>query len=417
MKFLMKILIIVLVILISLFITIYIFVNIKGKELLVQKLEDALKEDVSIGYVGLKIPLSLEVRKLKIGELADVDYIYASPSLFGLLVGKIIINEVRVLKPEISWERGAAANEVTKNEPINNIEKDLNRAKEITNSPRTNQQQLPAIIIRHLRVKEGLINFTDRVISDSGIQMTLREVLLDIDNLSLFPKSTVTNFQLNAKIPWQEDSGEGTVYASGWVDLYKKDVEARLEIDDIDGVYLHPYYSKWVDLENSRIKEASLNLISDIKGQNNELVAKCRLELTDIKFSPRPPDQPEHKAEKIATAVLGIFRAINQGRIVLNFTIRTKIDKPSFNFDSINEAVDNTISKAIQSDKVKIEDAALLPGRFFEGVTKGTTGATKAIINGALSVGKSLKDAFIDSLKTEQESEEGGSQQGNPLQE
>jgi len=88
-----------------------------------------------------------------------------------------------------------------------------------------------------------------------------------------------------AEIPWREDSGEGIVYTSGWVNLYRKEMQARLEIEGIDGISLHPYYTKWVDLENSRIEQAKLNFFSDVQGMNNEIVAQCRLELTDIEFS------------------------------------------------------------------------------------------------------------------------------------
>ncbi len=370
--------------------------------------------------MGLKIPLALEIKELNIEELANVDYIYISPNLFGLLFGKIILNEVKVSKPQINWQRGLPADEavkeVAKNEQVNNTEVALAQTKEILNPSKVENKLSAPIIIKSLSVKDGIINFTDRAISESGIQITLREVLFNVDNLYLFPKSVLTNFNLTAKIPWQKDSNVGTVYVSGWVNLYKKDMQARLEVEGIDGVYLYPYYSNWVDLENARIEEASLNFISDIQGQSNDIVAKCRLELTDIKFKPRPPEQPEHKAEKITTVVLGIFRALNQGKIVLNFTIRTKLDNPEFKFDSISKAVDETINQAIKTDKVKIEDVALLPARFFEGMASKASGATKAIINGAVSVGKSLKDAILGALGTEKEQEEASTQKEDFIQ-
>ncbi len=405
MKLFIKILIIVLAILVLLFSAARIFVALRGKALLTQKLEDALKKDVSIGYLGLRKILALEIRGLTIEKLAKIDYIYASPSLSGLLRGKIILNELRVVRPEINWERRLSADEPSKNEPIS-TGKALSPAQEApnqskVNTSKTENRRSTPIVIKSLNVKQGTISFIDRTVSESGVRIILKEVLLDVDNLYLFPKSVFTNFQLTAKIPWQGGSEEGSVYASGWINLYKKDMQARLEIDGIDGIQLYPYYSYWVDLENSRIEKANLNFSSDIQGLNNEITAQCRLELTDIKFKPRPPDQPEHNAEKVATTVLGIFRALNQGRIVLNFTIKTKMDKPEFKLDSISQAVNDTISKAVASDKVKIEDVVLLPGRLLEGVAKGTTGATKAIIDGALSVGKSFKDAILDALKTD----------------
>jgi hypothetical protein len=408
MKLWIKILIAILIILLLFSMAAYIFVVIKGKALLVQKLQDVFKKEVSVGQLGVKIPLNIEIRDLKIKELANISYIYVSPSIFGLLRGGIILNEVMVLRPEVSWQRRLSNQRTIKNNPTDNptnnmeISRALAQTKQILNSPRVREKQVRPIIIKYLSVKDGEVNFYDRTIAEPGIQITLKNVSLDINNLYLYPKSAFTDFQLEAKIPWQEGQAEGMVFASGWMNLYKKDMQARLEIEGIDGVYLHPYYAKWVDLENARIKEAVLNLTSDIQSQNNDLIAKCRLELTDIKFRPRPPEESEHRAEKITTVVLGIFRALNQGRVVLNFTIRTKMDRPEFKFDTISSAVDKTISQAIEGDKVSIEDVATLPGRIVEGMTKGATEATKAIIDSAVSVGKSILDVFT----TESEPEE-----------
>jgi hypothetical protein len=398
-----RILISVLVLLVLLFSAAKILFEIKGKVLLAKKLEDTLGREVSIGYLEFKMPLALEIEDLEVKGLANVDYLYASPDLFGLLRGRIVLNRLKVLRPKINWVAGSfSEGSVKENSKDIDADKVMVQAREIFNTSSSEVKDYPDIIIKYLSIEDGTVNFTDQAVSQSGLRITLKELFVDVDNLCLLPKSEVTNFQLRAKIPWEENSGEGIVYASGWINLHKKDMQARLEIDGIDGIYLYPYYTKWVDFENSRIEQANLSFISDIQGQNNELVAKCRIELTDIKFRPRPPEEAEHKAEKIATMVLGMFRALNQGRVVLSFTVRTRMDKPEFDFGNINRAVEETISTAIKSEKVKIEDVAMLPAKFLEGMAKGTTGATKAIINGALAVGKS----FLDALKVEEEAEE-----------
>jgi len=408
MKFFKRILISALVLLVLLFSAAKIWVEIKGKALLAKKLEDALGREVSIGYLGLKMPLALEIEDLEVKGLANLDYLYASTDLFGLLRGKIVLNRVKVLRPKVNWEAGSFSETSVQDKPKDvKADKVMLQAREILSEPDSEVRNYPDIIIKYLSIEDGTVNFTDQAVSQSGFQVTLKEVFVDVDNLCLLPKSEITNFQLRAKIPWQEDAGEGIVYSSGWINLHRKDMQARLEIDGIDGIYLYPYYAKWVDLESSRIEQANLNFISDIQGKSNELVAKCRIELTDIKFRPRPPEEPEHKAEKIATVILGMFRALNQGRVVLSFTVRTNMDNPEFDFGNISRAVEETISTAIKSEKVKIEDVAMLPAKFLEGMARGTTGATKAIINGALAVGKS----FLDALRIEEEAEEEAQQE------
>ena len=393
--------------------------------MLTQQLKNKLNKEVNIGYFGVRLPLDLEIKDLNIEGLAKVDHIFISPSLLRLLTGKIVLNEIKILNPEINWERKLTADseavnadvadtdvanaeavnaEIAHTETTNAATGDSKKGDNPTTNPhRASNRQTLQIIIKKLRVNDGIINFTDRTIPEPGIQITLKEFYFELDNLYLFPKSAITNFQLNAKIPWQAELNEGTIYASGWINPYKKDMQARLAIEDIDGVYLHPYYSEWVDLENSRIEEANLNFTSDIQGQNNDVIAQCRLELTDIKFRPRPSEQPEHNAEKLAHWLLNLFRELNQGRVVLSFPIKTKMDKPEFNFDSIATAVDAIVSQGANSNKVDIEDVALLPGRFVEGVARGATGITKAIIEGTISVGKLFTDVFLDAFKKPEE--------------
>jgi len=378
-------------VLILIFVATYIFLNVKGKHLLTEKLEKALKKEISISRLQLRIPLVLVIEDIRIADLASAQRIYITPSLSGLFSNRLVFSKVTVVRPEINWDIKPSSN----TQPENPANLSLN--------PHNPSVNLFPVIIKDLQLKEGIINFTDHTVSESGLNITLKDVLLEVDNLYLvYPHSAVTNFQLTAKVPWQEDAAEGIFYTSGWLNLYKKDMQARIEIEGINGVYLHPYYSNWVDLENSLISEATLSFFSDIMGENNDVTANCRLELTDIQFRPRPPDKPEHKAEKFTTAVLGIFRSLNQGRVILHFTVKTKMDEPRFNFASINEAVDKTLMEAIKTGKVKTEDVASLPARLFENMAQGTTGATRAIINGAISMGKGIKDAFLDGLKTEE---------------
>ncbi|MFH1678238.1 MAG: DUF748 domain-containing protein [Candidatus Omnitrophota bacterium] len=399
MKLVLKILIAVLIILALLYSAAYIFVAVKGQALLVKKLEGAFKKEVNIGCVGLKLPLSLKIKDLNIDELANIDYVIIFPSLLGLIKGEFIFNKVNLINPEISWERRLPADEAGKEDGVN-IAKALDQTKEALNSSvlKIEDKLPPQVIIRYLSVRGGILKFTDRTAPDPGVEITVKEISLNLTNLYLFPESVMTNFQVNAKIPWKEGIQEGRVAASGWLDLYKKDIQATLELEGIDGVSLYPYYYKWVDLENARIEEASLNFISNIQGENNDVLAQCQLELTDIKFRPRPPDQPEHKAEKITTAVLGIFRAIHQGRVLLNFTIRTKMDKPEFKFESISSAVDAAIYQG-RSGRTVMEDVSKLPVKFVGEVTKGAAG----FVEGAISVGKSIADAILGAFKSSQE--------------
>jgi hypothetical protein len=164
-----------------------------------------------------------------------------------------------------------------------------------------------------------------------------------------------------------------------------------LKITDIDGVYLYPYYSSWVDLGKARVDKAKLNFTSNIEGLDNNLTAQCHLELTDIVRKPRSSDEAEGKVERIASAVLEIFRALNQGKIVLDFTVRTKMDRPEFGFGNIKMAVEDKVSKARRSESIKAQDVLALPGDFLQRMYKGAADIWKAFSDGAVAVGQELQ--------------------------
>ncbi|MFC1592739.1 hypothetical protein ACFL4C_01865, partial [Candidatus Omnitrophota bacterium] len=99
-------------------------------------------------------------------------------------------------------------------------------------------------------------------------------------------------------------------------------------------------------------------------------------------------------------------RELNQGKIILNFNITTKMDSPEFKFDEINSAVDSTLRGAIRSKKISMKNAGKLPRRFFEGVADGASGTTEAIINGAVSIGRGISKALAGAFKAKQGKQE-----------
>jgi hypothetical protein len=180
-------------------------------------------------------------------------------------------------------------------------------------------------------------------------------------------------------------------------------MQATINIQDIDGIYLGPYYSNWIDLEKARIEKANLNFTSNIQGLNNNITADCHLELTDIVRSPRPPEEPQEKAEKITNIVIDTLRALDQGKIVLDFTIKTKMDRPEFGLGNIKMAFEDRIAKVFgpSTSGIKPADILLLPLKIIEGSVKGATDISKAVIDGTFAVGNEFKKAVEDSFKTE----------------
>ncbi len=402
MKLLLKILFTIIIAMLVLYGAAHVFIMLKGKALLVRKLEEFSHKKVSVDYLNVLPPLNLEISNLNIEGLATVERLSISPSILYLLTGNIALNKIVIVKPQVTYQRIPVAKpELSTAQPPEEA---------VVATPVSTPAAMPVIkeerrpfrlTIKRLKIKEGKINFIDKAIASEALKITVKDINFNLSNLHLFPFSGITNFELEGKIPWRQGKEEGKISAEGWLNFLKKDMQATLKIEDIDGVYLYPYYSNWVDLEKARIESAKLNFTGNIHGLNNNVTAECRLELTDIVRKPRSPDEPQEKAERIADAVLDIFKALNQGKIVLDFTIRTRMDRPEFGFGDIRMAFEDKLTRGRKTDKSSIETVLSLPAKLLEGTVKGATDVSKAVIDGTFAVGNELKEAVEGAFKKE----------------
>ncbi len=383
------------------------FLLLQGKAIVTGQLENLTHKKVNISYVGLTLPFNLEIRNLEIPGLAKIDYASIAPSIPGLLSGNIVLNDLKLIKPQLVYERFAANTAANTAADTNNINAQGLPLINVNTPPlEVSPQPKPApkgnhylrLIIKHLTIKDGRIDFFDRTLPGKGIKITFKNINFHLTDLYIYPRSTVTHFELNARIPWLEGQAEGKIEAKGWVNLFKKDMQATLKVSDIDGVYLYPYYANWVDLEKTRIQSAKLSLNSNIKSVDNKLSAECHLELNDIVFKMRQEEQMG-KAEKIVSEVMGIFKALNQGKVVFNFTIKTRMTSPEFDFGYIKTAFEDRLREGMKYSKINYADILKIP---VEKVGSTATDLSKALYNGTFGLARVLKDTLTVAFKKEE---------------
>lgn len=393
MKIWLKIIILGIIVLAILFSIAYVLLALKGQALIVSKLEELTQRKVSLGYFDVIPPLNIEIKNLNIEGLLKAENIYIAPSIPFLITGHIGLNKVRIVRPQINLEI--------------NADKDIPKTENKKAPPGEPEKDLDLrFVLKRLNIIGGMLNFFDHAAGENGIKISVKEINLNLTNLYTFPFSTVANFDLNAKIPWQEGQEEGKVEAKGWLNFIKKDVQAKISVKDIDGVYLYPYYSNWVDLEGARIEKAKLNFTSDIQGLDNNVTANCHLELADIVRRPLESDESQEKAAKITDAVLEMFKVLDKGKIVLDFTIRTKMDRPEFGFDDIKMAFESKLLRGRKGNGFGASDVLGLPGKIIEGTFKGLADMTSAVINGTVSAGKEIGKTIEGSFKKEKKEED-----------
>lgn len=397
MRLAIKVLVIGTISLVLLFSAVYFLFVFYGKGMITAALGNITHKKVSIGSFGITPPLNIHIRNLNIDGLGKVDAVFISPSITGFFLGRVTLNDLSLVRPEVTYEHLAAGTPLP---VVSGGATPAVTASKAAASPAVPDLRIISLplVLKHAVIKDGKVDFFDRATGGDGIKLTVKDINLNLTDLYLIRRPAVTRFDLKSKIPWQQGQDEGTLEAEGWLDLSKKNMQVNVNLNGIDGVYLYPYYSQWVDLEKARIEKARLNFRSNIHGANNDITADCHLELVDIVFKQRASEESQEKAERIASAVLDVFRAMNQGKIVLDFTIRTKMDRPEFGIRNIKTAVEDKLTRGRRPSNLLI-NVLLLPTNLLQGTVRGTTDLTKAVVDGTFGVGKELKKAVEDTFR------------------
>ena len=374
---------------------VYAFFIFKIKFILTDKLESAFGRKVSIGQLILKPPLNLELIDLDVEGIVKIGYIYISPSIPHLLTGKLALNKIRIERPTISCERKLpVAPVVTDNTAVAN-KPEANAPKEET--PASAKSSL-TLVIKSLKVRNGEVYFLDHTADSRNVTVVIKDIDLNLTNLYTYPVDKVVDFNVSGRLPWKSGEPDGKIYLDGWVNPHKKNMLADLRIEGIDAIAFYPYYSTWVDLEKARIDKAKLNFSSKIKGEDNNISARCHLELADIVRKARGPEEPQQKAERLTDAVLDMFKAMNQGKVVLDFTLHTKMDHPQFGFENIKSAFEGKLMEARTNSGLRPQDMLLWPGKMLQSGIKSGSDLTKAAVDGVLALGNGLKKFFEDAM-------------------
>ena len=392
-----------------LFVCLHIFVNVKGKSLVITKLQQTLGRKTRIDSLTTSFPATIHIKNIEVEGMFSVEEIIAGAGLFDVFRNSFRLSTLKIIRPVFSLEKGRAhpapeTSNVTSgfqaNSALQNGTNNKSAAANLNSMLMdTENFFLSRIYINHFIVRDGTFNFLDKSIGADGLSIKIKDLNVKVDNLNFTNKgSRIIYFDLKGKVPWGNTEEEGSIEADGWLNFFRKDMQAELKITDIDGIYLYPYYANWVDLEKARIEKAKLNFTSSISGLNNNVSAECHLELTDIVRRPRTPEEStdKAKAEKIADAVLGMFRTLNQGKIALDFTVKTTMDRPEFGFGSIKMAFENKLAQGRRASGLQAEDILKMPGNILEGTFKGAADLTKAVFEGVISVGNEAKRTVGD---------------------
>lgn len=343
-----------------------------GKKIIIRKLEAVTRQKVSLQFFSYRPLLNFTLRKLAIGSFFSAESVYVKLRASDLWGKKFLAKELVIVNPVFVFER-------------------LN----IKSS-----QAYPALPFslpaNHILIKNAQVDFRDRVVLEKGLNLKLQEMNVEIMDAGNILSQGITQFRAEAKFIFPQ-ANTGSLLTECWLDWENKNLNAKLTIDGLDAMYLYPYYSQGLDLGKAQFEKAAVNFSSKIYALSNDLKADCRLQLVQYSFLPSEKREISRE-EKTARLALEIFKNLDHGKVFLDFSLVTKMDKPQLDFLAISKAFEEKINRGIKVETIKLEDTVILPEKIIKGTVKSVSEIYKSVFGSALDWGKEFKQNVIDTF-------------------
>ena len=346
----LKVLFIVAVIFVAIFLIASVLFAVYAPKIVEDQIRQNLKVKTSLGKISLSMPFTVTLEKLEIGNLANIKKISFSPNLIALLFGKIVIHGLTITEPVINLEQSADGK---LNLPV--IEQ--------------NGAKPPEIYPTSLRVKDAKIIFTDKLVNAAGYQVIVDKLNISVSKVSLPVTSLATNFSLSCQLSNQAGKAFGDIVFSGWLDYLAKDMDAKLEVKDLDITNFSPYYGNFIS--NKKLLSAKLNLDSTFKSQHNDLNIVTELNLSNLVYE---ESQTKDLSLDLTKNALDLFTDTD-GNLHLGFNIDTKLDNPALSQDKLKKIILKAAMKNLSSQSPQqIADKLSNVIEKFKGYSKGLKG-------------------------------------------
>jgi uncharacterized protein involved in outer membrane biogenesis len=346
-----RIIIWVVSILLVIFVIANILIGLYAPRIIQQQVEQNLKLKCSLAKISLSLPLTITLEKLEIGNLASIKKISLSPNLLALLFGKIVIHGLNIVEPVINLEQS----------PDGKL-----------NLPLLEQKgKAPVVYLTSFNLRDGKIIFTDKKVSNEGFRIIVNKLNIKVAKVALPVTSLQTNFSISAQLLSAQGDPFGDLTFSGWLDYFARDLDAELEVNNLDVTQLSVYYGNFIS--NRKLSSARLDLASILKAKNNALHINTKFNLSNLVYASQE-DQPLNL--DLMKNALDIFTD-TKGDLHLEFDIDTLLDNPALDQEKLQKIILKSAAKNLSQQP---------PQQLIDKVT--------SIIDQYKGVGKELKNIF-----------------------
>ncbi|MBP7215920.1 MAG: DUF748 domain-containing protein [Candidatus Omnitrophica bacterium] len=316
MKKTLKIATIVIIILALLYGSLNVFMMVKGKDLLTKKLQQALKQEVSIGHVVVLFPANLIIKNIEVKGLVKAESVFAGAGAVDVFRRDFYLSQINVVRPHVTLTKSRFAKAAAVVVPTGEKKKDQPDKK-------PKQQQSPfEFFVGRIHVVDGTCHYIDDDPNSNNIAVTIEHVNVAATNISSrLGGRRLSRFSLTGDIPWQSGNEKGVIAVSGWTNFHERQIQAKATLTNVDAAVMQPYIAQWLNMEEMKLQHGRLNFSSDIQGKNTELIADCNISLSDIAFKKKESDEKKFNVEKF---IGGILQAAGN-TIQFHFRFKTKL--------------------------------------------------------------------------------------------
>ncbi|MBN2120976.1 MAG: hypothetical protein JW734_07995 [Candidatus Omnitrophica bacterium] len=373
----------------------WIFVNIKGKDLLIEKLVEVTKKEVEIDSMSFRPLIGLNIddftiEDTKIGELG------VSLSFLKLLSGKIGFNTIKIEDVDIGIikEDKKISTSVMflllpapKEEP--EVLPEDSKDQEVGESGPA--RKMPPLFVKKLKIEDARVNFTDKTGSDEfkGSFYIKRAVFKNIT----YPDLGKIYFDINSDFKIGDTYIDDNLDFKGYIDMGKKSMDAELEIKRLPYRSFSVYYPPFWNSDNLGIEEADFSLVSDFSAVDNDLTIKAKLRLVKHKFA-------DSRAGRGMVPIIKIMLENlkdSEGIPTLYYEGRTELDNPKIDFATIKNQFQAQIKNLpFSMGKKSVEEVTEVGKEATEKVVDVTAKA----LNEAIKSPEKIKEIGKETVKT-----------------
>ncbi len=306
-------------ILLGFFLLAQILITTYAPRIIEQQIERNFKLKASLGSISIRLPFTIILERLEIGDLASIKRVSLSPNLLAWVFGKFVVHGLRIIEPRINLEQSADGK---LNLPV--------LAKKSNARP---------IYLTSLNLVDGKIFFTDKKISAVGFQVVINKLNVKVAKVVFPLASLATNFNASAELLSSQGQACGELDFSGRLEYLAKDLDAQLVVKNLDLTGFSVYYGNFIS--QKKLTSAQLDLVSIFKARNNILKISTKFNLSKLAYA---PDQEQQLDSGIMKSALDLF-ADPQGNLSLEFDIDTLLDNPALSREQVQKIIFKAASK------------------------------------------------------------------------